>query len=68
MAQIPGPLGALTGGFSDNEITLAASMIARYSKARSHDKVAVKVRVKGVESILDVKPADEQACSGYLCK
>ena len=69
MAQIPGPLGVITGDFSDKEVTLAASMIARYSKARLHDKVAVKVYTKGVESILDVKPADEQVCSEYIvCK
>lgn len=66
MAQIPGPLGAITGNFNDQEITLAASMVARYSKARTHESVAVNVRVNGVESKLDIKPADEQVCSSYL--
>ena len=39
LVDLPGPLGLLRGNFGNDEISLAISIIARYSKARDDKKV-----------------------------
>ena len=63
LAEIPGPMGVGRGDFSDTDIAVAASFVARYSRARTLDSVNVKVkRLSGDEKIIAVAPASPVQC------
>jgi predicted ribosome quality control (RQC) complex YloA/Tae2 family protein len=60
---IPGPLGLLRGPADEEELKLAASIVARYSKAKNQEKVEVQYGKNGdnFRGRLWVSPAkDEQ--------
>ncbi|MBN1760175.1 MAG: hypothetical protein JW863_17745 [Chitinispirillaceae bacterium] len=62
-ADIPGPMGIGRGVFSDDAVMTAASMVARYCRARSLPEARVKVyRQSGEERIVTVAPADPVFC------
>jgi len=58
-ASVPGPTAALTGNHDKKALLMAASIVARYSKARSHPETDIRYFTKGggPEGILTVKPA-----------
>jgi predicted ribosome quality control (RQC) complex YloA/Tae2 family protein len=61
---IPGPLGLLRGPAEEEELRLAASIVARYSKAKNQEKVKVQYGKNGDDfrGLLCVPPAkDEQS-------
>ncbi len=60
---IPGPLGLLRGPADEEDLKLAASIVARYSKAKNQEKVEVQYGKNGDDfgGLLRVHPAkDEQ--------
>ncbi len=60
---IPGPLGLLRGLADEEDLKLAASIVARYSKAKNQEKVEVQYGKNGEDfrGLLRVPPAkDEQ--------
>ncbi|HXZ36365.1 MAG TPA: hypothetical protein VEL68_10130 [Thermodesulfobacteriota bacterium] len=60
---IPGPLGLLRGPADEEDLRLAASIVARYSKAKNQEKVEVQYGKNGEDfrGLLRVPPAkDEQ--------
>ena len=61
--EIPGPLGLLRGPADEEDLQLAASIVARYSKAKNQEKVEVQYGKNGEDfrGLLRVPPAkDEQ--------
>jgi len=62
----PGPLALVEGSATDEDLELAASITARYSKAVKHDQVKVTVRGPGdSDETITVAPADDNAVEGY---
>ncbi len=54
----PGPLALIDGDVSDDEVELAARIVARYSKGRDADRVELELRDReGDVRTLTVKPA-----------
>lgn len=62
MAEIPGPVAILRGICNDDEISVAASVLVRFSKARNTGKVKVKVFHKENSFIKEVETANDQYC------
>ncbi|MFQ5957332.1 MAG: hypothetical protein ACE5KK_06140, partial [Candidatus Brocadiales bacterium] len=58
LADIPGPLCLVRGDLTDENLLAAARLTARFSKAKDMPLVQVTVGVDGVESTLEVAPAD----------
>ncbi len=59
----PGPVGIGRGEFSEEELTKAASILLRYSRARNSAVVRVKICLNGGgEKILTAAPADHLTC------
>ena len=67
LQTIPGPLTLLRGGRDEEEIELAASVTARYSKARTMDEVSVGYRDASGEGrgVLNVGPAGDDQIAGF---
>ncbi len=59
---IPGPLGLLRGPADEKDLRLAASILARYSKAKDQEKVEVQHAKKrdDFQSRIQVSPAREE--------
>ena len=52
-----GPLALIDGKFTDEDIELAASIVARYSQGRAADKVDIELReLSGDTRVVSVKP------------
>lgn len=62
MAEIPGPVAILRGICTDDEISVAASVLVRFSKARNSGAVKVKVFHKENTFIREVESASDQYC------
>ncbi|NLL12136.1 MAG: tRNA 4-thiouridine(8) synthase ThiI [Fibrobacter sp.] len=62
MAEIPGPVAILRGICTDDEISVAASVLVRFSKARNSGTVKVKVFHKENTFIREVESANDQYC------
>jgi hypothetical protein len=57
----PGPLALIDGEVSEEDIELAAGIVARYSKGRDAEQVELELRQQGGEvRTLKVKPASPQ--------
>lgn len=56
--DMPGPLCLVRGELSDENLRAAAGLVARFSKAKDMPLVRVAVSRDGMESILEVAPAD----------
>jgi len=59
---IPGPLGLFRGKVEERGLALAASIIARYSRARGEERIKVEYGRAGEASlgVLEVSPAEEE--------
>lgn len=63
IVDVPGPMGIGRGEFSDSDLATAASVVARYSRARNEERVRVRIyRKTGKERVLTVAPADPVWC------
>ncbi len=62
MSEIPGPVAILRGICTDDEISAAASVLVRFSKARNTGKVKVKVFHKESTFLKEVESANDQYC------
>jgi tRNA-specific 2-thiouridylase len=63
-----GPVALLEGDFNEQDINLAARIIARFSSARKTEQVQVQITKKGKSEIQNVKPlaADEIPEEWYI--
>ncbi len=62
MSAIEGPTGLARGVSGVEQLTAAASIVARYSKDRNKQSTSLAVHHEGAESIVTVTPADESLC------
>lgn len=62
MAEVTGPYCVLRGDATPEQLQLAASITARYTKARNDAEVKVKVEQGGRSFIITARPAGEQEC------
>lgn len=62
ISDIAGPFGITDSIIDTDTKNLAASIVARYSKARNENSVNVKIIYKGKEEEITVKPADSDFC------
>ncbi len=63
---IPGPLGLFRGREEEEGLRLAASLIVRYSKARTQEEVGVQLEKDGgISGIVKVAPADEDSLQSF---
>ena len=63
LRDMPGPLGLLRGACTPAHARIAASLVARYSKAQNLPAAAVTVRTHGLAadaSVLEVAPATQE--------
>jgi len=61
LLDLPGPTGIVRGALSDKRITLAMSILARYSKARGEDEVRVGLGESphSFDTVIGVRPSDD---------
>jgi predicted subunit of tRNA(5-methylaminomethyl-2-thiouridylate) methyltransferase len=62
MDEIPGPVAIVRGICTDDEISIAASILVRFSKARNTGMVRVRVFHKENTFIKEVESANDQYC------
>ncbi|MFP4415701.1 MAG: 7-cyano-7-deazaguanine synthase [Chitinispirillaceae bacterium] len=62
MADIEGPLGIANGDAAEQDIQIAAAVVARYSKARNSKVARVQIRHSDINSVVEVTPADDKMC------
>ena len=62
----PGPVGIICGGAGEEIIKRACAICARYSDAPADAEVSVRIRTKGRERHIPVRPADDEEIRGLL--
>lgn len=67
VSDVPGPLTVVRGEAGERELSVSASLTARYSKARGSKRVRVKFRRHTEEAAreVEVEPADEQTVAAF---
>lgn len=64
--DVPGPIAIGRGKFSKDDITLAASLVARYSKLRDEDIVPVDVTLNEDVETVSVEPCTEKKSTSMI--
>jgi len=62
LAQMPGPLGICFDPLTEMDISVLASVLIHYSKAKTESSAKVKVIKRGQEEIIETGPATEVFC------
>ncbi len=62
MAEITGPSGLIRGSCSEEALQKSASLLARYSRARTEATALVKIVKDGTSREVSVAPASEELC------
>ena len=65
MADITGPLGMARGTASPGDVQRAASILARFSRARNDCEARVRVCGNGTEEVITITPATDEICERY---
>ncbi len=66
MANHPGPMVLVTGGYDDKTLLLAASICALYSDAPNDREVMVSVRTDNVEKSITIKATSRQEIEPWM--
>ena len=65
MADMEGPLGIVRGAPTAEMLHTCASILARYSRARSQESARVTVIAGGKKQLIEIRPARDEECAKY---